>query len=122
MGLDGTHPGVLRKITTGRSASGLEEGKCHPWFQERQEGEIRDPQASQPCLNPQKSDGTANPAKHFPGTFHKGKEVIMSSVHGFTKETSCLTSYQTEVAGLADRRRTVDIVCLDLHCLPLRSS
>lgn len=54
MGLDGMLPGVLRKIMTGRSASGLEEGKCHPCVQERQEGEIRDLQASQPCFNPQK--------------------------------------------------------------------
>lgn len=70
MGLHGMHPGVLRKIMTGRSASGLEEVKCHPCVQKRQ-GEIRDLQASQPCLNPQKNDGVPNLAKHFPGMFKR---------------------------------------------------
>lgn len=54
MSLDGMLPGVLRKIVTGRSASGLEEGKCHPCVQERQKGVIMDLPASQPCFNPQK--------------------------------------------------------------------
>lgn len=124
MGLDGMHPGVLRKLVTGRSVSGMEEGKCHPYVQERQEGEPRDLQASQPRFTPQKSDGAA---KHFPGTFHEDKKVIMSTMHGFIKETSSLSSlitfcYQTEVTGLVDEGRAVNIVCLDLHCLPLRSA
>lgn len=100
MGLDEMHPEMLRKIIIRRSPSGLEEGKCHSCVQERQEGEIRELQASQPCLNPQKSDRAANPAKHFPGMFLKGKEVIMTAVHDSPKKRpACQLSKRSDWPG-----------------------
>ena len=48
----------------------------------------------------------------------KGKKVIRSSQHGFTKRRSYLTNlinFYDEVTGLADERRVVDIVYLDFR-------
>lgn len=50
-------------MTTGRSASRLEESKCHSCLLEGQEGESEEIQAEKLHLGLRESDGTANPGE-----------------------------------------------------------
>lgn len=93
---------------------GLEESKCNPYLQERQEVGSRELQFSQSHLSPGEGDWANNPRNSF--QTHERKDGDWSSQHGFKKRKSCLinpAALHNKTTSLVDEGREVTAAYFD---------